>query len=77
MNWTDILWRDKQKWPINIQKGVPDPKTAILKCKLKLLGNTMSSKAEWLSSTNLTINAGGNMERKKSLFTVDGLDGAN
>lgn len=26
---------------------------------------------------NLTINAEGNMERKESLFTVDGLDGAN
>lgn len=77
MNWIDTLWRVKQKRPINIQKGVPDPKNAIWKCKLKVLGNTTSSKAEWLSSTNLTINAGGNMERKKSLFTVDGLDGAN
>lgn len=45
--------------------------------KIKSTWKYYSSKAEWLSSTNLTINAEGNMKRKKSLFTVDELDGAN
>lgn len=47
------------------------------KCKFKLLGNTASAQAEWLSLASLTTDARVDMERKETFFTVDGGEGAN